>query len=63
MEKGELVKILKKLNYSWANMCHHLSYGMVGLPEGKMKSREGREAEPLNAFATMLIQSVFRSKA
>ena len=36
-----LFKILKKLNYSWANMCHHLSYGMVDLPEGKMKSREG----------------------
>ena len=36
-----LFKILKKLNYSWAKMCHHLSYGMVDLPEGKMKSREG----------------------
>ena len=36
-----LFKILKKLNYSWANMCHHLSYGMVDLPDGKMKSREG----------------------
>ncbi len=36
-----LFKILKKLNYSWADMCHHLSYGMVDLPEGKMKSREG----------------------
>tara|TARA_B100001057_G_scaffold120680_1_gene119364 strand:+ start:54641 stop:56389 length:1749 start_codon:yes stop_codon:yes gene_type:complete len=36
-----LFKILKKLNYSWANMCYHLSYGMVDLPDGKMKSREG----------------------
>ena len=36
-----LFKILKKLNYSWSKMCHHLSYGMVDLPEGKMKSREG----------------------
>jgi len=32
---------LKKLGYSWANMLHHLSYGMVNLPEGRMKSREG----------------------
>jgi arginyl-tRNA synthetase len=36
-----LFDILKKLNYSWASNCFHLSYGMVELPEGKMKSREG----------------------
>ena len=33
--------ILKKLGYDWADTLHHLSYGMVELPEGKMKSREG----------------------
>jgi arginyl-tRNA synthetase len=33
--------ILKKLGYNWANGLCHLSYGMVELPEGKMKSREG----------------------
>jgi arginyl-tRNA synthetase len=33
--------ILKKLGYSWADAIIHLSYGMVELPEGKMKSREG----------------------
>ncbi len=33
--------ILKKLGYSWAEKCYHLSYGMVDLPSGKMKSREG----------------------
>jgi arginyl-tRNA synthetase len=33
--------ILKKLGYSWAERLYHLSYGMVELPEGKMKSREG----------------------
>ncbi|UJH66605.1 arginine--tRNA ligase [Allomuricauda sp. SCSIO 65647] len=33
--------ILKKLGYSWAEKLHHLSYGMVDLPSGKMKSREG----------------------
>lgn len=36
-----LFKILKKLGYDWANHLYHLSYGMVELPEGKMKSREG----------------------
>jgi arginyl-tRNA synthetase len=36
-----LFNILKKLNYKWASNCFHLSYGMVELPEGKMKSREG----------------------
>lgn len=36
-----LFQILKKLGYSWSANCHHLSYGMVEIPEGKMKSREG----------------------
>ena len=36
-----LFLILKKLGYSWANNCYHLSYGMVDLPTGRMKSREG----------------------
>lgn len=36
-----LFLILQKLGYSWANNLHHLSYGMVDLPSGKMKSREG----------------------
>ncbi|WP_418124880.1 arginine--tRNA ligase [Chryseobacterium sp. PTM-20240506] len=36
-----LFKILKKLGYVWADQLFHLSYGMVELPEGKMKSREG----------------------
>jgi arginyl-tRNA synthetase len=33
--------LLDKLGYSWAKDLYHLSYGMVNLPEGKMKSREG----------------------
>ena len=33
--------ILKKLGFDWADQLFHLSYGMVNLPEGKMKSREG----------------------
>ncbi|WP_109097911.1 arginine--tRNA ligase [Aquimarina sp. AU58] len=36
-----LFLILKKLGYDWAQYLHHLSYGMVDLPSGKMKSREG----------------------
>jgi len=36
-----LFLILGKLGYSWAKECYHLSYGMVDLPTGKMKSREG----------------------
>ena len=36
-----LFYILKMLGYEWADELYHLSYGMVNLPEGKMKSREG----------------------
>ena len=36
-----LFLILKKLGYEWADNLYHLSYGMVDLPSGKMKSREG----------------------
>lgn len=34
--------ILSKLGYAWASKIYHMSYGMVELPEGKMKSREGK---------------------
>lgn len=36
-----LFLILQKLSYDWAQQLYHLSYGMVDLPSGKMKSREG----------------------
>lgn len=36
-----LFLILDKLGYNWAKNCYHLSYGMVDLPSGRMKSREG----------------------
>jgi len=36
-----LFLILEKLGFEWAKNCYHLSYGMVDLPSGKMKSREG----------------------
>ena len=53
-----LFKILKKLNYSWANMCHHLSYGMVDLPEGKMKSREGTVVDADDLLNHVLYSSI-----
>jgi arginyl-tRNA synthetase len=37
-----LFAILKKLGFPWAKNLYHLAYGMVNLPEGKMKSREGK---------------------
>lgn len=36
-----LFLILEKLGFEWAKECYHLSYGMIDLPSGKMKSREG----------------------
>ena len=36
-----LFYVLKQLGYEWYTGLHHLAYGMVNLPEGKMKSREG----------------------
>ena len=46
--------ILKKLGFAWADQIYHLSYGMVELPEGKMKSREGTVVD-----ADDLIQSMY----
>lgn len=36
-----LFTVLKKFGFEWADRCEHISYGMITLPEGKMKSREG----------------------
>lgn len=36
-----LFALLNNLGFSWADGCYHLAYGMIDLPEGKMKSREG----------------------
>ena len=46
--------ILGKLGFDWASRIYHLSYGMVELPEGKMKSREGTVVD-----ADDLIQSMY----
>ncbi|HCC69950.1 MAG TPA: arginine--tRNA ligase [Bacteroidales bacterium] len=47
--------ILKKLGYKWAEGIHHFSYGMVNLPEGKMKSREGKVVDADDLIDTMVI--------
>lgn len=46
--------ILKKLGYPWADSLYHLSYGMVELPEGKMKSREGTVVDADDLIAGMV---------
>ncbi len=48
-----LFLILKKLGYSWAENLFHLSYGMVDLPSGKMKSREGTVVDADDLIADM----------
>ena len=48
-----LFLILKKLGFSWSNKLHHLSYGMVDLPSGKMKSREGTVVDADDLMADM----------
>lgn len=49
-----LFLILEKLGYEWAKDCYHLSYGMVELPEGKMKSREGTVVDADDIMETMV---------
>ena len=44
---------LKKLGYAWSDGLYHLSYGMVELPEGKMKSREGTVVDADDLVETM----------
>ncbi|MDD4259519.1 MAG: arginine--tRNA ligase [Sphaerochaetaceae bacterium] len=45
-----LFHVLQKLGYDWASDLHHLAYGMVNLPEGKMKSREGTVVDADDLF-------------
>ena len=52
-----LFKILKRLGYKWANNLFPLSYGMVDLPTGKMKSREGKVIDA-DDLVLQLIESV-----
>jgi len=59
-----LFHVLALLGYSWAEDLHHLSYGMVNLPEGKMKSREGTvvDADELVEQLTSLAAGEIRTK-
>ena len=50
-----LFLILKKMGIKWINMLHHLSYGMVDLPDGKMKSREGNVVDADDLMSKMKI--------
>ncbi|MEY4596798.1 MAG: hypothetical protein RLZZ506_1218, partial [Bacteroidota bacterium] len=49
-----LFLILQKLGYAWADNCFHLSYGMVDLPSGKMKSREGTVVDADDLMAEVI---------
>jgi arginyl-tRNA synthetase len=52
-----LFLILQKLGYDWAKQCYHLSYGMVDLPTGKMKSREGTVVDADDLIAEMVAEA------
>lgn len=49
-----LFEILKRLGYKFASQCHHLSYGMVNLTTGKMKSREGTVVDADDLMAELV---------
>ncbi|MFW6235052.1 MAG: arginine--tRNA ligase [Spirochaetota bacterium] len=59
-----LFEVLKRLGYGWADNLFHLSYGMVNLPSGRMKSRQGTvvDADDLIAQLTGLARSEIESK-
>jgi arginyl-tRNA synthetase len=58
----QLFAILKVLGYSWADGCKHLSYGMVYLPEGKMKSREGKVVDADDLISEMVELAAYQIK-
>ncbi len=49
-----LAIVLKRLGYDWAKRLNHLSYGMVELPQGKMKSREGKVVDADHLIEEMI---------
>jgi arginyl-tRNA synthetase len=57
-----LAIILDMLGFPWAKTLHHLSYGMVELPEGKMKSREGTVVDADDLMNEMLETARLMSK-
>lgn len=54
--------LLNKLGFNWAEHIHHLSYGMVELPEGKMKSREGTVVDADDLMEEMVDTAAAMSK-
>lgn len=54
--------VLKKLGFDWAEQIYHLSYGMVELPEGKMKSREGTVVDADDLIAKMYEEAAASSE-
>lgn len=52
-----LFLILQKLGYPWASNLHHLSYGMVNLPDGRIKSREGKTADADDLIVTTVAKA------
>jgi len=57
-----LALVLSKIGYPWAKDLYHLSYGMVELPEGKMKSREGTVVDADELIAEMISTACDMSK-
>ena len=57
-----LFNILKKLGFEWSKNLHHLSYGMVDLPSGKMKSREGTVVDGDDLISEMKLNASNLSK-
>jgi arginyl-tRNA synthetase len=58
-----LFLILGKLGYEWAKKCYHLSYGMVDLPTGKMKSREGTVVDADDLMNEMVEEAEIQTRA
>jgi arginyl-tRNA synthetase len=57
-----LFLILEKLGFSWSDNCSHLSYGMVDLPTGKMKSREGTVVDADDLMKEIVNQAAVMTK-
>lgn len=57
-----LALTLLHMGYEWAKGLHHFSYGMVDLPEGKMKSREGKVVDADDLIAEMTATATAMSK-
>ena len=55
--------VLSKLGFAWADQIYHLSYGMVELPEGKMKSREGTVVDADDLIEKMYQEAKATSEA